>query len=310
MTEQKLAQELDEQAMLFALGILDPEDCQAFRAKLQGESDHARQTAAAYQTTVEALASAVVPMAPSPALRERLVQRMVLESAREGHAFERTADVVALGAAPITPPSSLRERLLSRIEQSVDARTGIKDAMSIRTEPAVSIQDGRMGSRGLVSVQEVPASPDDQHSEVVGVKPGTWLQSCWQSFVSFIRMAPIRIVTSRIVQQSSKGLTFVNASEGLWLDLASGVRAKVLSFDPVSKRTTTLLRFAPGTSYAPHRHTTVEELYVLEGGCSIAGHEMRVGDYHRAEAGTEHHDTSSDDGCLLLVISSPQNELL
>jgi len=54
----------------------------------------------------------------------------------------------------------------------------------------------------------------------------------------------------------------------------------------------------------------VEELYVLEGGCSIAGHEMAVGDYHRAEAGTEHHNTSTDDGCLLLVISSPQNELL
>lgn len=41
-----------------------------------------------------------------------------------------------------------------------------------------------------------------------------------------------------------------------------------------------------------------------------AGRAMTVGDYHRAEAGTEHYDTSTDEGCLLLVISSPQNEML
>ena len=70
------------------------------------------------------------------------------------------------------------------------------------------------------------------------------------------------------------------------------------------------MRIAAGTRYAPHRHTEVEELSVLESGYSIAGHEMTVGDYHRAEAGTVHHDTSTDDGCLLLVISSPQNEML
>jgi len=111
-------------------------------------------------------------------------------------------------------------------------------------------------------------------------------------------------------QQPIKGLTFIKASEGAWRGIAPGVTAKLLSFDPVSRRTTTVLRFAAGTRYAPHRHTAVEELYVLEGGCSIAGREMAVGDYHRAEVGTVHHDTSTDEGCLLLVISSPRDELL
>ncbi|OYT19737.1 MAG: hypothetical protein CCU26_10070 [Nitrospira sp. UW-LDO-01] len=113
-----------------------------------------------------------------------------------------------------------------------------------------------------------------------------------------------------IPRPSSDGLTFVKASEGAWRGIAQGVTAKLLAFDTVSRRTTTLLRFLPGTSYAPHRHAAVEELYVLEGGCSIAGREMAVGDYHRAEAGTVHHDTSTEEGCLLLVISSPQNEML
>lgn len=106
------------------------------------------------------------------------------------------------------------------------------------------------------------------------------------------------------------GLTFVKSSEGTWQDLAPGISAKVLSFDPKSRRATALLRVAPGARYAPHRHTEAEEFYVLEGGCRFEGRELGPGDYHRAETGSLHLDTSSDDGCLLLVISSPQNEML
>jgi quercetin dioxygenase-like cupin family protein len=107
-----------------------------------------------------------------------------------------------------------------------------------------------------------------------------------------------------------KGLTFVKAFEGTWQQMAPGVSAKVLFFDPASRRATALVRMAAGSRYAPHRHAEAEELYVLEGGCFCGGRELTAGDYHRAEAETEHHDTSSDDGCLLLVISSPQNEML
>jgi anti-sigma factor ChrR (cupin superfamily) len=107
-----------------------------------------------------------------------------------------------------------------------------------------------------------------------------------------------------------KGLTFIKASEGTWQEMAPGVMAKVLFSDPVSRRVTALVRMAPGSKYAPHRHTEAEELYMLEGGCFCGGRELKAGDYHRAEAGTEHHDTSSDEGCLLLIVSSPQNEML
>lgn len=106
------------------------------------------------------------------------------------------------------------------------------------------------------------------------------------------------------------GLTFVKSSEGVWQEIAPGISAKVLFFDPKSRRATALLRVAPGARYAPHRHTEAEEFYVLEGGCRFEGRELGPGDYHRAETGSLHMDTSSDDGCLLLVISSPQNEML
>ena len=66
-----------------------------------------------------------------------------------------------------------------------------------------------------------------------------------------------------------------------------------------------------GCRYAPHRHLEPEELYVLEGTCVCGGRLLRAGDYRRAEAGTSDvTDTYTDDGCLMLVIFSPHNQML
>ena len=233
MTEARLPQELEEQASLYALGVLEPDDRRTFAVRLQGESLPLRQAATAYRAVVEAMASAVLPVAPTPALRERIVSQVADEAARETAQFESVANTLALNIVPVAPRASLRERLMARVEGHTD-----------------------------------------------------------------VRLDPF------------KGLTFVKASEGTWQEMAPGVSAKVFFFDPVSRRATALVRMAPGSSYAPHRHVEAEELYVLEGGCFCGGRELTAGDYHRAEAETEHHDTSSDEGCLLLVISSPQNKML
>jgi quercetin dioxygenase-like cupin family protein len=233
MTEARLPQELEEQAALYALGVLEPDDRRAFAIRLQGESLPLRQAATVYWAVVEDLASAVAPVTPKPALRERLVNQVAGEASRETVKFDNVANTLALNVVPVVPRASLRERLMARIEGHTD-----------------------------------------------------------------VRLDPL------------KGLTFVKASQGTWQEMAPGVSAKVLFFDPVSRRATALVRMAPGSRYAPHRHAEAEELYVLEGGCFCGGHELTAGDYHRAEAETEHHDTSSDEGCLLLVISSPQNEML
>ncbi len=261
--------------------------------KLHGNADFLRQ-AAAYHVTADALASAVAPVAPPAVLRERLVTHIALEAAREIEQFELAANTLALGLVSAKPRDSVRERLFSRIEVQSSARLDAKGSSPVFGKATVPIGDARV-SEGRIGF------PQDARPS------SAWLRSVWISASNFLRTLLIR---SMIPGPSSNGLTFVKASEGTWRGIAPGVMAKLLSFDPISRRTTTLLRFAPDTRYAPHRHTAVEELYVLEGGCSIAGREMTVGDYHRAEVGTEHHDTSSDDGCLLLVISSPQNEML
>ena len=233
MTESRLPQELEEQAALYALGVLEPEDRRAFAVRFQGESLPLSQAATAYRTVVQALASVVAPVAPRPALRERIVNQMAAEAARDRVQFESVANTLALSTVPAMPRAALKERLMARVEGHTD-----------------------------------------------------------------VRLDPL------------KGLTFVKASEGTWHEMAPGVSAKVLFFDQAFRRATTLVRMTSGSFYAPHRHAEAEELYVLEGGCFCGGRELKAGDYHRAEAETEHHDTSSDEGCLLLVISSPQNEML
>lgn len=118
---------------------------------------------------------------------------------------------------------------------------------------------------------------------------------------------------ARIAQEPQEpadatGFTFVRSRGLAWQELAPGLSMKVLFHDAAAARTTMLLRLAPGGTLIGHRHPQLEELYVLEGSCICAGEFLQVGDYHRAEAGTVHPVTSSEEGCLALVMTSSKNE--
>lgn len=117
-----------------------------------------------------------------------------------------------------------------------------------------------------------------------------------------------RIAQEPQEQAQSAGFTFVRSQGLAWQELGPGLSMKVLFHDPAAARTTMLLRLAPGGTLIGHRHPQVEELYVLEGSCLCAGEFLQVGDYHRAEAGTIHPVTSSEQGCLALIMTSSKNE--
>ncbi len=291
MTETKL---LEERAMLYALGVLDPEDRRAFELRLQGEPALLRQTAAAYQATVYVLSTLVAPVTPPSTLRERLVQQVAEEAAREVEQFELAANTVALGSTPVKPQDSVRDRLLSQIQTHSAVRLVVNESLPVLGDIASRASDERVSEEKIDVSQDAAPLP-------------TWLSSGWTAVSNFVRTLLIR---SMIPRPSSDGLTFVKASEGAWREIAQGVTAKLLAFDPVSRRTTTLLRFLPGTSCAPHRHAALAgDFMCLKAGVHCRS--MAVGDYtSEAEAGTVHNDTSTEEGCLLLVISSPQNEML
>jgi quercetin dioxygenase-like cupin family protein len=187
-------------------------------------------------------------------------------------AYQTVTDALASTVAPVSPMPELRKRVVAAVAQEADRETAqFKQVADTLALTAVPVSP-------RASLRERLMARIEGHTDV--------------------RLDPL------------KGLTFVKASEGTWQEMAPGVAAKVLFFDPVSRRATTLVRMAPGSRYAPHRHPEAEELYVLKGSCFCGGHELTAGDYHRAKADTEHHDTSSGDGCLLLVISAPQSEML
>ena len=90
----------------------------------------------------------------------------------------------------------------------------------------------------------------------------------------------------------------------------AGVQSKPLFLDEKRGYMTALVRMAPGTRYPSHRHTDVEELYLLEGDLLVEGLVMRSGDYCRAEPDTIHGEVSTEAGALFLVCFSQHDELL
>lgn len=123
--------------------------------------------------------------------------------------------------------------------------------------------------------------------------------------------APSPELKKKIIEQATAPppFYFVRSNEGQWQSMAPGVAAKILFVDVQHKRTTMLLPMAAGSQFAGHRHGGAEELFVLEGDCFCQGQRLHAGDYHRAEGGSTHDVTSTENGCLMLVIS-PEMELV
>ncbi|GJL72682.1 MAG: hypothetical protein NMNS01_18810 [Nitrosomonas sp.] len=111
-------------------------------------------------------------------------------------------------------------------------------------------------------------------------------------------------------EKSEAGFVFIKAADNRWQEILPGIKLKPFFVDNTQNRMTALIRMEPNTTYAAHRHTAPEELYVLEGTCFCGGQLLRPGDYHRAETGSIHDETSTKDGCLMFIIFSPENEML
>jgi anti-sigma factor ChrR (cupin superfamily) len=106
------------------------------------------------------------------------------------------------------------------------------------------------------------------------------------------------------------GLFTLRADQGGWEDTAvPGVAVKPLFVDSVRSYVSMLVRMAPGSSYPCHRHGGAEECFVLEGDLRVAGHVLHAGDYQRAEEDSDHGEQSTENGCLLLIVSSQHDEL-
>jgi anti-sigma factor ChrR (cupin superfamily) len=113
-----------------------------------------------------------------------------------------------------------------------------------------------------------------------------------------------------IQEDTSKQFVSVLESEGEWCELQEGILLKRLFMDQATGLATSLVRMRPGTALPVHQHLGVEQFFVLEGDCNVAGQNLGAGDYHRAEAGSIHQTTYTVDGTLLLLIAPESYQVL
>ena len=117
---------------------------------------------------------------------------------------------------------------------------------------------------------------------------------------------------SQPLHSSLSGLRFVNADDVTgWKPLpVPGAWIKLLSLDRERNYAVLLGKLDPGVRYPAHRHETPEDIYVLTGDLYVADRRLGPGDFHHADAGSQHGVNYSVDGCTLLAVLDAANPLV
>ena len=115
-------------------------------------------------------------------------------------------------------------------------------------------------------------------------------------------------IPGRVYEQS--GLLIARSEEITWKTIAPGIGYKPLYRDKARNYDTALIRMDAGARYPSHRHTQVEELFVLSGDLHVEDQVMYAGDYCRANLDSVHQQSFTDGGCLFLMMASPDNQIL
>jgi quercetin dioxygenase-like cupin family protein len=119
-----------------------------------------------------------------------------------------------------------------------------------------------------------------------------------------------RLNAGQAPAQSAPGLSFIFSDEGEWMPHpVKGILIKQLALDTVRGYATLLMKVPPGTEYPEHHHSGPEECYVLEGDLHAAGRVLGPGDFHHADAGSDHGRLFTKGGCTLLLVVAPSDYL-
>jgi hypothetical protein len=118
-------------------------------------------------------------------------------------------------------------------------------------------------------------------------------------------------------RSNSLEASVIRANAGQWL--ASGIEGITMKLlqqieDPNveagHKRYSVLARLAKGAQYPHHRHVGYEECLVIEGDLHVNDLSLHAGDYILTQPGDEHLNTWTDGGCLLMLSTQLEDEIL
>ena len=106
------------------------------------------------------------------------------------------------------------------------------------------------------------------------------------------------------------GFSFRLAHDQDWLPHpVPGIRMKVLALNRQQGYATLLLDVAPGTTFPAHHHSGAEECYVISGSLVACGRRITAGDFHHADAGSDHGELRTDEGCRVLLVVAQEDYL-
>jgi anti-sigma factor ChrR (cupin superfamily) len=88
-----------------------------------------------------------------------------------------------------------------------------------------------------------------------------------------------------------------------------GILMKVLAMNKQRGYATLLLDVAPGTRFPAHHHGGDEECYVISGSLVACGRRISAGDFHHADAGSDHGELWTEEGCRVLLVVAPEDYL-
>ena len=100
----------------------------------------------------------------------------------------------------------------------------------------------------------------------------------------------------------SEALHFIASDEGWQPHPIPGITVKVLSVDKATGVATLLIKAAPGTTYPAHHHSGPEGCYVIEGEVLVAGQRIGPGDFHLADADSDHDPLYTETGATVLLV--------
>ena len=100
------------------------------------------------------------------------------------------------------------------------------------------------------------------------------------------------------------------AADARWTDTGlPGISARILAVDRTRSLVTLLIRAEPGAVYPPHKHHGAEECLVLSGSVVLDGRVLRAGDFHHADADTDHGEITTTEGAEVLIVGALEDYL-
>ncbi len=196
--------------------------------------------------------------------------------------FRRAVATIAYTAPAIPLAASLKGRLFERINAE-QIESEVESELTPAAAEDFSLQNA------------TTAEPMNQSTAVVNSPLGQ-VKNAFQLANILLRQAT-----------SGDRLTVRSQSLAWQPHRIVGVSLAILYLDLAKREATALVRAEPGVQYPLHRHTTDEEIYMLEGDLVVDGVTYKVGDYIRSKS-TSNHSPSTVGGCMFLVRASIDNE--